>query len=128
MPMEPLYKQQFVTALNKYQSIKQFKDDMFEYKGSYFFIVDNGGEINVSKVGDDRLPISVPINVDGWDVSPIALCIGVGRACNLFLSRQPIKYQELREHGAWFVKLFDWLEWVKKYNSYWDHETDGSGI
>lgn len=123
-----LYKKQFISALSKYQGIEHFKDDMFVFKKKYgekvyFWIVDNGGEILVDMVNSAHLPINIPDSLFGSLVTPFALGAHVREVCIAFSEQYVGDTKELAD--TWDDNIVKWQEWIRKYDQWWDSQTDG---
>jgi hypothetical protein len=81
--------------------------NLWYFRGSFYFLSDDGGEVQIERVNDSRLLVSLPYQIDGGRiVEPVEMAVGVKQAMALFESG----HDNPRDDLSWQV---EWVNWVR---------------
>lgn len=116
--MSKEYRKELQLALITLQNMPLFYGEMFVYRDWYFWVTDNGGEVNVQLVNSRQLPVSIPYTrSQSGNPTPAALSCAIRECAEAWLEH-PQDGPELRD--AFFPQLLKWLQWVDDNHFWWN--------
>ena len=86
--------------------------NLWYFRGSFYFLSDDGGEVQIERINDSRLLVSLPyaINGGGRVLEPVEMAVGIKQALVLFEAG----HENPRDDLSWQVEWLDWVESDKK--------------